>query len=329
MKKNNLIKAYLTYRLPSTDKIHSFSGKGNYIKSIADLSDEKGFVFYSFDRSQNILISDLLETPINSFSYYYSNDKILSINKTDYLKQCSTLIEHLKNKDFTKVIYSRISELDYNTPPDKIFSKLNQLYKNTFNYLISIEGIGTWIGSTPEKLAIINQHSIQTTAIAGTKLSTLEPWGQKEKEEQQIVTDFIEAVLTKNNCLNIEKSGPTDIFTGVVSHLKTDFVADINFKHWPKLVSDLHPTPATCGLPKDKSFSFIQSFEQHDRKYYTGFLGPLNNQSAQLFVNLRCMSITKDKAYLYIGGGITKDSDAEKEWQETINKSLTLKNALD
>ncbi|MBT8291401.1 MAG: chorismate-binding protein, partial [Muriicola sp.] len=46
------------------------------------------------------------------------------------------------------------------------------------------------------------------------------------------------------------------------------------------------------------------------------------------FVNLRCMELREDKAIIYVGGGITQDSDPEKEWQETIAKSRTILKVL-
>jgi len=36
----------------------------------------------------------------------------------------------------------------------------------------------------------------------------------------------------------------------------------------------------------------------------------------------------RKKAFIYVGGGITIDSIPEKEWNETVNKSLTIKNIL-
>ena len=36
------------------------------------------------------------------------------------------------------------------------------------------------------------------------------------------------------------------------------------------------------------------------------------------------MQLESNKAYLYVGGGVTKDSDPEKEWQETVAKSNTM-----
>ena len=40
---------------------------------------------------------------------------------------------------------------------------------------------------------------------------------------------------------------------------------------------------------------FILENENHNRKLYTGYLGPIKNNSCDLFVNLRCMQIFKDE----------------------------------
>jgi len=42
------------------------------------------------------------------------------------------------------------------------------------------------------------------------------------------------------------------------------------------------------------------------------------------YVNLRCLQAINDQCFLYLGGGITKDSDLEKEWVETELKGQTL-----
>jgi isochorismate synthase len=69
-----------------------------------------------------------------------------------------------------------------------------------------------------------------------------------------------------------------------------------------ELVSELHPTPAVCGLPKQAAMDFIQSIEKHQRSYYSGFQGPVNiDDKLQLFVNLRCMQVMDERLILYIG----------------------------
>jgi len=90
-------------------------------------------------------------------------------------------------------------------------------------------------------------------------------------------------------------------------------------------VEALHPTPAVAGQPKEDAIRFIKELEPHDREYYTGFLGPINkDREIDLFVNLRCAKITPTSLSLYVGGGITLDSDPADEWDETRWKAESL-----
>jgi isochorismate synthase len=40
------------------------------------------------------------------------------------------------------------------------------------------------------------------------------------------------------------------------------------------------------------------------------------------------MQIQDNKAILYMGCGVTKESIPEKEWEESVNKSMTMKRVL-
>ncbi|MDZ7613679.1 MAG: chorismate-binding protein [Flavobacteriaceae bacterium] len=88
-------------------------------------------------------------------------------------------------------------------------------------------------------------------------------------------------------------------------------------------------------MPKETARNFIMEHEGYDRSFYTGFLGEINlnsgdekSASTHLFVNLRCMELFEDKAVIFVGGGITSDSIKEKEWEETVAKSATMKAIL-
>jgi isochorismate synthase len=95
------------------------------------------------------------------------------------------------------------------------------------------------------------------------------------------------------------------------------------------LLKKLHPTPAVGGIPVEEGMRFLAKHENLDRAYYTGFLGPvMGEDQMDLFVNLRCAQMIPKALVLYVGAGITQDSDPEKEWVETHNKSKTLLAAL-
>jgi isochorismate synthase len=51
-------------------------------------------------------------------------------------------------------------------------------------------------------------------------------------------------------------------------------------------------------------------------------------EQTNLFVNLRCCEIENYLITIYVGCGITKDSQAEKEFIETENKAKTILSVL-
>ena len=72
----------------------------------------------------------------------------------------------------------------------------------------------------------------------------------------------------------------------------------------------------------------INDFEDYDRLYYTGYLGFIDNYDCDIYVNIRCAKILNNDLTLYVGGGITKDSNPIDEWNEIINKSQIMLNVF-
>ena len=96
-----------------------------------------------------------------------------------------------------------------------------------------------------------------------------------------------------------------------------------------KLVGRLHPTPAVCGLPKDVARDFIMANEGQERKYYSGFAGPVGiNGETHLYVSLRCAELGDGTITAYAGGGIMPESTCTAEWRETEMKMYTILTSL-
>lgn len=186
------------------------------------------------------------------------------------------------------------------------------------------------MGATPETLLSIKGKVFKTMALAGTQLfKGIEKvdWGEKEKEEQQIVTDFI---LNQLQGFPVQITDPFTKKAGSLLHICTEISGELSSNdQLGNLIHKLHPTPAVCGLPKEKAKSFIIKSENYKRAFYTGFFGELNfNYTSDLYVNLRCLQIKGHSANLYVGGGITEDSNPINEWEETVSKSEVIKRVL-
>jgi len=134
--------------------------------------------------------------------------------------------------------------------------------------------------------------------------------------------------LKKSSVQQLKISQRTELIAGPVKHLVTNFSFQLPESNIFPLVQILHPTPAVSGLPRENALALIDKIESHKRKFYAGVIGFLSENEIKLFVNLRCAEIQENKAFLYVGGGFTKDSDVEKEWIETERKAETLLNVM-
>jgi isochorismate synthase len=354
---------------------------------------ESGFVFAPFDEKETAILipgkfADYLETTFNN-SETSKLSKIAdpgnsenALEKEKHIKLVQKGIDSIKNKSFKKVVLSRkeVIQIPSSTKPEpiEIFRDLTEKYPEAFAYIWFHPKVGLWLGATPETLLGLERNRFKTMSLAGTQKyeGTLDVnWGEKEKVEQQLVTDSILEYLKPIS----EKIEITPAYTakaGGLLHLRTDISGtdaefrvstdaeshisgtDAEFRvsthmdagNMKRLIMALHPTPAVCGLPKAPAKKFILENENYNREFYTGFLGELNfkktlqrssnrknrenqayasiTKTSALFVNLRCMKLEDNKAVLFVGGGITKDSNPVAEWEETSNKAQTMKSVL-
>ena len=185
------------------------------------------------------------------------------------------------------------------------------------------------MGAFSEVLGKFNKttHEFETMSLAGT-LPVSENWSEKEIEEQKPVTNYIRTILN-NYSENVDESGTFDHISGNIKHLRTDFKAKIQPEDLDALIQVLHPTPAVCGIPKEFCKESIQKLEKFSRELYAGYIKIETEDTVQYFVNLRCSRLYQDSVHVFVGGGITAQSNPEKEWIETELKSeAVLKNLV-
>jgi len=87
----------------------------------------------------------------------------------------------------------------------------------------------------------------------------------------------------------------------------------------------LFPPASITGAPKARTMAIIRELESAPRRIYTGTLGfVLPDRRVQFNVAIRTLLIDRQRglAEYGVGGGITADSTAEAEWEETRIKSL-------
>ena len=355
---------FVAYRKPDSVKINALLQEKSYLHTTSSFN-ESGFVFAPFDSSKQVVLIPYESSKHITTTYSGSEfkkkinrqDEASLTSKHEHLHLIENGIQSINNGQLVKVVLSRKEEVVLATSNIlEIFKNLLDNYSNALVYCFYHPKVGLWLGATPETLLQVEANKFKTMALAGTQEynGTLDvQWNQKEKEEHDIVTNSIYRALKKNvNSITVSKT--KTIKAGNLLHLQTQisgtFFTKLEKINLELILKSLHPTPAICGFPKEAAKQFIQENENYNREYYTGFLGEINflettnrnsnkrnvennaytavKKVSNIFVNLRCMQIIDQIAIIYVGGGITKDSIPQAEWEETVNKTFTIKNCL-
>lgn len=289
-----------------------------------------GFTFAPFSKNKKTIVLGLSETTDKRIPDVHSTrlNDFDSMPKEDYLELIDKTISHIKDNDLGKIVISRSRALAVPIEnPLAVFQKVVAKYPNACVYLFAHPKSGLWLGATPELLLSKKGDGIQTVSLAGTMPKGQEnSFTNKERDEQQQVTDFISKTFKSNPNISSVKIGEPKLYqAGNVCHYKTSISAKVsNDFDVDDFLSRYHPTPAVGGFPVSQALKFINDNEAHSREYYAGYFGLEVGGDFNYFVNLRCMQIVKDGIVLYAGGGITKDSRAIDEWNETEIKMQTL-----
>ncbi|MFN3952074.1 MAG: isochorismate synthase [Thermaurantimonas sp.] len=304
-------------------------------------TEQPVFVFAGFNAQARLHLFKAIEKKPASDIQILDRElkKILPISsdgrltaKKDFIALVEKALKQFDSSIFTKVVLSRKAsyparDISYVAT----YYELCRRYPDAMVFMVCTPETGCWMGATPERLLHGHEKTIASMSLAGTRL-TLDPsgWGDKELNEQKIVTDYIIDIFKqKFGATDIQKKGPYEIQAGPVKHLRTDISGKVPSR--PNMLTfalQLHPTPAVLGSHHSKAREFITRFEGYDRRFYTGFFGFWNIEHADFFVNLRSMEVFHEHVELYAGAGITADSNPEDEWRETELKMQTLLSVL-
>ena len=340
--------AFAYYRLPylhHATQMIQHEGEPEILSSVAALNGKEGFVVAPFSPSSDCPVVLIHPDEVKHVAVREQTIKVsaeLVSDKTSYAQDFAAFHERLKAGDFRKIVLARMAKVSCEVEAEAFFMQACQMYPRLFVALVYTEPSGMWLMATPEILLKGDGCEMTTMSLAGTQRA--EPsrtiadypvegveWSHKNQEEQQYVTDYItQCVSTFTDDYTLK--GPYTTMAANLYHLRTDIrfrLADT--QRMGDVLETLYPTPAVCGIPKESTRQFILAHEHQPRQYYSGFVGPLLMQGkTHLFVSLRCMHLLPEAhaCYLYAGGGLLKESEMEKEWEETEAKMQTIKRVL-
>lgn len=96
-----------------------------------------------------------------------------------------------------------------------------------------------------------------------------------------------------------------------------------------RLLEATFPPASVTGAPKSRALEVIAELEAQPRDVYCGAVGMVSPAAGmELNVAIRTVEQSAGTLHLGVGGGITADSDPDREWQECLTKAAPVLSLL-
>jgi anthranilate synthase component 1 len=266
-----------------------------------------------------------------------------NMTKAEYLDVVARAKDYIKAGDIFQVVPSQRFRRSFTLPPFALYRALRRLNPSPYLYYLSLPGFSI-VGSSPEILVRLRDGRVTIRPIAGTR-----PRGADAEEDAGLANDLMAdpkeraehlmlVDLGRNDVGRVAKIGSVKV-TGSffieryshVMHLVSNVEGDID----PKLdavdvLTAGLPAGTLSGAPKIRAMEIIDEFEKEKRGPYGGAVGYFAaDGSMDTCIVLRTAIVKDGTMYVQAGGGVVADSDAESEYQETVNKARALMAAAD
>ncbi|MHC5309607.1 aminodeoxychorismate synthase component I [Myroides sp. LJL116] len=297
------------------------------------------FIFILDYKGQNNIVLPLDEVNADEILFDFqgvTNKKVTKSALTPSLKAYPLSFESYKEKfdkikDQLKLGNSYLTNLTIQTPIDLKGSLLDVYSQTKARYKVYLKENFTCF--SPETFIQIHQNTMECFPMKGTIDATIENAQEillndpKEKAEHYTIVDLIRndlSIVGQNT--KVESFAYLDLIStskGPILQMSSKISTQLQ-ENWQQNIGDIFnallPAGSITGSPKQKTQEIIQDVEQYDRDFYTGVCGIFNGETLDSGVMIRFIQQNKEQFYYKSGGGITLDSQCDKEYQELLQK---------
>jgi anthranilate synthase component 1 len=266
-----------------------------------------------------------------------------NVSKPAYLEAVRRAKEYIRAGDIFQCVISQRFSAKTQAEPFQIYRELRALNPSPYLFYLQLNDVAV-VGSSPEMLVKVQGRDVFYRPIAGTR------WrGKDEAEDLRLEREMLADEKERAEHIMLVDLGRNDL--GRVCEYGSVRVEKLmtveRYSHVMHLVSSLRgqlrpdvdcfdalmacfPAGTVSGAPKVRAMEIIEELEKTRRGIYAGgilyldFAGNLDSCIA-----LRTMVIKNGVAYIQAGGGIVADSNPQREYQESVNKSKALHRALE
>jgi para-aminobenzoate synthetase component 1 len=155
----------------------------------------------------------------------------------------------------------------------------------------------------------------------------------KDRAENLMIVDLLRNDLGKNcipGSVKVPQLFAVESFANV-HHLVSTVTGDLSDSSSPiDLLRDCFPGGSITGAPKRRAMEIIEQLEPVRRSVYCGSIGYVSaNNKMDTNIAIRTMLASKAVMHCWGGGGIVADSEAESEFEESMDKIKLLLKTLE
>ena len=226
---------------------------------------------------------------------------------------------------------SFLTNLTIKTPVKTDLSLKEIFLRSRAKYRLYVPG--RFVCFSPERFVQIKDGKIFSYPMKGTIDASVENAVEtilndyKEKAEHHTVVDLIRNDISRiatgvkvNRFRYIDKVETNDGPILQVSSEIEGTLPDEYLENIGTLFFELLPAGSVSGAPKDATIGIIREAEQEPRGFYTGVAGYFDGTNLDSCVLIRYIEQAEEGFYFRSGGGITVNSECEKEYAEAVRK---------
>ena len=263
--------------------------------------------------------------------------------KKDYEAVVEKIKKYITAGEVIQVVPSQRLSQPTKAAPFDIYRALRTINPSPYMFYFDLGGEFFIIGASPEILVRVEDGTVTTRPLAGTR-----PRGKTPEEdarlEQELKNDEKERAehimlvdLGRNDIGRVSEPGSVEVSELMdveryshVMHLVTNVQGKLrkDMNAFDAL-RDCFPAGTVSGAPKIRAMEIIAEVEPEKRGPYAGAAGYFSfNGNMDMAISIRTMVVSKGVAYTQAGGGVVYDSVPEREYEETLNKARALLNAI-
>ncbi len=266
-----------------------------------------------------------------------------NMSEQAFEKMVEAAKEYIQAGDVIQVVLSQRFHTKTELPPFKLYRALRHINPSPYLFYLKLGDL-VQIGSSPEILVRLEQDDIELRPIAGTRKR-----GKTQEEDAALEQELLADPKERAEHLMLVDLGRNDV--GRVAQYGSVEVRDLlmveRYSHVMHLVSGVHgtlapgkdqfdvlracfPAGTVSGAPKIRAMEIIEELEPERRGPYAGSVGYFGFSGNMDFcITIRTFVMQGDDLWVQAGAGIVADSVPALEYQETINKSMGLRRAVE